>query len=462
MSKSTLISFLESIDADLSKPGASEAFRRQTANKLTHTVIITKAKIDKTIRVTLEAASNVSGNGELLLKQVKTEYDQILNNLIKEIRQNFNDLKIKAGDTIKFTRGSRSGNNIRVVIFETPGDRGSRDNFSAAESAYKQPLQTFYENFLQIIGQELTRVSTSNKSGKVDLKKAGQVFNLEHFKNSSNVRAFLADTVHKNLTEHYTKEEYAALQADLKKLGLSTKLKVEKNAKTGEVKVFLGSQILNVAQSSSEQALKRDLQKSLKKAIERLKSDKLIKLQGSASIYEVKTQKLVKSVTDPFKKVPGAKVTSSTKNKKLGNLISTAELDVSPKLKQAKKVKPSLKRKRMRGARTKSATGFDALQIIGLLNKQLPETVRKNMQEPALVNRSGRFASSVKVTEVIKTPKGFPSIGYTYQRNPYEVFEEGSSGNWSNGNRDPRDLIDKSIREIAAQFAIGRFYTRRV
>ncbi len=81
---------------------------------------------------------------------------------------------------------------------------------------------------------------------------------------------------------------------------------------------------------------------------------------------------------------------------------------------------------------------------------------------PRLENRTGRFADSVKVTEIAQTPKGFPSIGYTYRRNPYQVFEEGSSGNWSNGDRDPRDLIDKSIREIAAQFAIGRFYTRRV
>ena len=84
------------------------------------------------------------------------------------------------------------------------------------------------------------------------------------------------------------------------------------------------------------------------------------------------------------------------------------------------------------------------------------------MKEPSLVNRSGRFAESVKVTEIAQTPKGFPSIGYTYQRNPYQVFEEGSGGEWANGDRDPRDLIDKSIREIAAQFAIGRFYTRRV
>ena len=102
------------------------------------------------------------------------------------------------------------------------------------------------------------------------------------------------------------------------------------------------------------------------------------------------------------------------------------------------------------------------LQMIAMINKELPDTVRKNMQPPALENRSGRFAESVRVTEVAQTPRGFPSVGYTYQRRPYEVFEMGSPGPWSSPERDPRKLIDKSIREIAARMAIGRFYTRRV
>ena len=85
------------------------------------------------------------------------------------------------------------------------------------------------------------------------------------------------------------------------------------------------------------------------------------------------------------------------------------------------------------------------------------------MNSPALVNRTGRFAESVKITDIVKTRKGYPSIGYTYQRDPYQVFEEGvGTAPWANGKRDPRALIDKSIREIAAGFAIGRFYTRRV
>jgi hypothetical protein len=163
-------------------------------------------------------------------------------------------------------------------------------------------------------------------------------------------------------------------------------------------------------------------------------------------------------VVNKFKGKKGVKVNSKpvkmhTKTKVSSKgTVSKASVALS-----AKKLKTAKKKER-----AKSSAASQPLQLLGLINQKLPETVRKNMQSPALVNRTGRFADSVKVTEIAQTSKGFPSMGYTYQRNPYQVFEEGSKGNWSNGDRDPRDLIDKSIREIAAQFAIGRFYTRRV
>jgi len=121
-------------------------------------------------------------------------------------------------------------------------------------------------------------------------------------------------------------------------------------------------------------------------------------------------------------------------------------------------------KKKVKKVKVKARKGVSSnpLQLIGVINKELPDTVRKNMKLPGLQNRTGRFAESVKVTDIVQTAKGFPSIGYTYQRNPYEVFETGSGNVRATPERDPRQLIDRSIREIAAQFALGRFYTRRV
>jgi len=108
----------------------------------------------------------------------------------------------------------------------------------------------------------------------------------------------------------------------------------------------------------------------------------------------------------------------------------------------------------------------DIRALIGLLNERLPQQVAKNMESPALNYRTGRFASSVRVTDITSTSKGLPSIGFSYMKNPYQVFEYPGSGNSLAQNpfpgaRDPRALIDKSIREIMAQFIVGRFYTRR-
>jgi hypothetical protein len=100
---------------------------------------------------------------------------------------------------------------------------------------------------------------------------------------------------------------------------------------------------------------------------------------------------------------------------------------------------------------------------MAMINKKLPQTVRKNMSPPGFQNQSGRFANSVKIQDVNITKQGHPSFGYTYAKNPYQVFEVGEgAAPWATPQRDPRKLIDKSIRQVAAELAIGRFYTRRL
>lgn len=146
---------------------------------------------------------------------------------------------------------------------------------------------------------------------------------------------------------------------------------------------------------------------------------------------------------------PKRKVKSSSMSKK----STKKDKGVKLKTKRNRKIRP----KAPVESKQLSAASLP-LHLIGLINKQLPRTLEKNMGPPRLTSQTGRFADSVRLTDMVATPQGFPSIGYTYQKDPYQVFEKGDP---FDPQYDPRILIDQSIREIAAQFAIGRFYTRR-
>lgn len=100
--------------------------------------------------------------------------------------------------------------------------------------------------------------------------------------------------------------------------------------------------------------------------------------------------------------------------------------------------------------------------IAAYINSRLPEQIRSNMGPQNLVNRTGRFSESAKIVDARLTEQGFPSLGYTYQRSPYDVFDPVLGRKpWNTPARNPRPLIETSIREIAQDMAIGRFYLRR-
>lgn len=103
-----------------------------------------------------------------------------------------------------------------------------------------------------------------------------------------------------------------------------------------------------------------------------------------------------------------------------------------------------------------NATNFNPIQLQALLDEEINIAVKANMGTPALNNRTGRFAESVSIAGVIPSSGSSPAvINYTYQKNPYQKFE-------SDQMRDPRLLIDKSIREVAARAMQARFITKRV
>jgi hypothetical protein len=64
--------------------------------------------------------------------------------------------------------------------------------------------------------------------------------------------------------------------------------------------------------------------------------------------------------------------------------------------------------------------------------------------------RTGRLAGSAKVERLSESRTGMITAFYTYMKNPYATFSEGGKQQ-SPKSRDPKLLISKSIREIAAQ-----------
>jgi hypothetical protein len=89
------------------------------------------------------------------------------------------------------------------------------------------------------------------------------------------------------------------------------------------------------------------------------------------------------------------------------------------------------------------------------------------MGTPALNYRTGRFSESVEVLDIMPDT-GITIRGqrqeqvtayYTYMKRPYETFER--KDKWGEF-KNPRRLIDKSIREIATKYINARYDLRTV
>jgi len=98
-----------------------------------------------------------------------------------------------------------------------------------------------------------------------------------------------------------------------------------------------------------------------------------------------------------------------------------------------------------------------AFETRAFVNSRLSKTVKGNMGRPSLINRTGRFADSAQITNAMAVG-GQIHLDYSYD-NAYRVFE--SSKDYPAGF-DPRPLIERSIRQLAAANLETKFTLRRV
>ena len=115
------------------------------------------------------------------------------------------------------------------------------------------------------------------------------------------------------------------------------------------------------------------------------------------------------------------------------------------------KLKPSIV-----GLNSVPTTGITTtlVSLQALLDATLVQRVKQNMgsgTSTSVLNlRSGRLAESVKVERLSESRAGMITAFYTYMKNPYATFSQGGQQSRP-ASRDPKLLISKSIREIAAQ-----------
>lgn len=185
-----------------------------------------------------------------------------------------------------------------------------------------------------------------------------------------------------------------------------------------------------------------------------LKNNDWANQKGSNSAVEVAINRLLKT-----SKNSGAKISTKPTTSKSSNSKANTKAKIKSKSKPAKYIKDEGIGELDIGTQKGS---INWASLINIINKKLPDQVAGNMGIPGLVYRTGRFANSTKVVNIETTRDGYPSLVFDYQRNPYDVFDRTKGASpWNTPARDPRTLVDKSVREIVQEMAIGRFYTRR-
>lgn len=104
-------------------------------------------------------------------------------------------------------------------------------------------------------------------------------------------------------------------------------------------------------------------------------------------------------------------------------------------------------------------------RLLTLINGHLHDVVSANMGDGDARNvlnfRTGRFATSTNVERLTISRQGAITAFYSYMENPYATFSEGGRQQFPR-SRDPKLLISKSIREIAAVYVGNEMRTVNV
>jgi hypothetical protein len=250
------------------------------------------------------------------------------------------------------------------------------------------------------------------------------------------------------LARKFSKETgQAETRVIIRKKFSNSKLVLEMLIESGIMIGSLESQQENLKKARYEKAFK--IGSALSR---RLVEDKnlLLNLVTSKSIKQYVTESLLTTIKSG-KNTPSYQ-SKSILTQKTPILVQKSELVAKTKNTNTNKLFVPI---------SKQISGEESLvnlpKLLVLINSQLQDVISANMGDGNSRNvlnyRTGRFASTVKVSQLSESRSGMITAFYSYMKNPYSTFSPGPPvGRQSKpASRDPRLLISKSIREIAQQ-----------
>lgn len=460
---------LSTIVNNITKQIEANSNLRDALNTYRHEYTANLEDLEKEALYQLEDLINTVGDptsGEIARR--KRVLNKLVQNYVQGLYKAYKNFKGEA--SITFVRGSSTSSfTIRVTGGQKASGKGLInvfDSINGVRTGRLLPelrdsilLDIFLANDAEAVDRAIYGNKYTNRFGKE--VRGGGLFQLGHEKQGSvSVRrkAEILNSLSKTRGAsevlrgtRLSKEEKATL-----KLEVSTYAKKEAGRLLKEftttLKLNEESAKRNQGDSSRERAFLNALTREVKDHL--LNKTNLFTTKTSSSSLDVVRSRLANTA-----KASGAKV-NKVANASSSKTAAKSSISGTSSSSSGKEQFPKTKAGTVK--QDKPVKQVNWTSLIGILNKKLPEQVARNMGTPALVYRTGRFANSAKVVNVETTKEGYPSIVYDYQRTPYDVFDRTlGAAPWNTPARDPRALVDKSVREIVQEMAIGRFYTRR-
>lgn len=441
MSTANLQLFLEYLIDDIE--GSSDAYREKVANIKEHVFVFSG------VRLHSQTLSELVRRGIIPTNKQDDAIKRAALDTYVPVKEAVKNSLTRHETTYKQTRHpeTKFGPTSLTAVYQiATTEKGNRVKvFPKIKNAYGKAINAYYAKVRGIMaGHELPE---EQERGKVLQAGHAQDKGVLETRVSEAVEAAVLDISDYNLKQFVTKS----------RTKLALRLRAIMSSKTDSLEIIVESAKENRADATHVRKMKEDFLKSAHAAVERITKGKGFPyFEGSDSPIKATRKKAIKEVTDPLRKIKGIKVV--TEDTKPNPSKRKAKKDVTKKITREGVRTPPLRDPRT-GRFISKKQAQSSINLLAILNAKLPEKLAENMQWPALVWRTGVFARSVRALNVSKTAQGHTLVGYTYLKEPYGVFEPGRS--MGTMERDPRRLIDKSIREIAVGLVTHRLETRR-